>query len=145
MSDKVIHACVSGDGSIRIVGDDERCKRTEHAVQWNINREPGRQGEQGPPGPQGEPGPPGEPGEGRPAVSFLAFKTTFQPQDTSPVAYDTVVHDDGGNYDPSQGVFDGGQRPCADRPVERLAPSCSVTGSALSFRPASEGAAADFP
>jgi hypothetical protein len=46
----IIFACVSKDGSLRIVALTGQCKDKESSLQWNI------QGEQGP---QGEPGPAG--------------------------------------------------------------------------------------
>jgi hypothetical protein len=64
----VIHACVRGNGQLRIVKKASDCKRWENHLQWNIvgpqgpQGEPGPQGVQGPQGPAGPEGPQGSPG-----------------------------------------------------------------------------------
>lgn len=66
-----IHACVKGNGSVRIVQPSETCKKGETALDWNIQGTgvqgppgpPGPQGPQGPVGPQGPAGPKGDKGD----------------------------------------------------------------------------------
>ena len=53
--DNLIHACVSQNGSIKIVGADNSCNTNWTPLSWNI------QGLPGPSGPQGEQGLPGVP------------------------------------------------------------------------------------
>lgn len=46
----IINACVAKDGSVRIVALEGQCKNKETSLNWNIQGDPGPQGEQGPPG-----------------------------------------------------------------------------------------------
>ena len=70
-----IHACVnSSDGTLRIVGANDTCKKSETALDWNIvgpvgpagpqglKGDTGPQGQQGPQGVQGSQGPQGPAG-----------------------------------------------------------------------------------
>jgi hypothetical protein len=57
-----IHACVDGQGRIRIIGGTESCGSRETPLEWNIQGPIGPQGLQGPVGPQGVQGPQGEQG-----------------------------------------------------------------------------------
>ena len=61
-----VHACVSAQGTLRIVAPTETCKARETALDWSIQ---GPQGIQGETGEQGEQGLPGEPGPPDPAVA----------------------------------------------------------------------------
>ena len=91
-----IHACVHREhGQARIVSAGEQCRRTETALEWNIEGPAGPagtglQGETGPAGPQGEPGPAGPQGEtgavgpagpqgpaGAPGISGWEQRTAF--------------------------------------------------------------------
>jgi lamin tail-like protein/collagen triple helix repeat protein len=57
----VIHACKSKKtGELRVVTSPSQCRRSEHALSWNVR---GVQGEAGPAGPQGAIGPAGPQGE----------------------------------------------------------------------------------
>lgn len=49
--ENTINACVDKDGALRIVTQEEQCKKKESPLSWNV------QGEQGPQGPQGSVGP----------------------------------------------------------------------------------------
>jgi len=52
----------AGKGQLRVVGDGERCKKNERAIQWSQEGPKGDRGLQGPVGPQGAKGDRGAPG-----------------------------------------------------------------------------------
>lgn len=58
----LIHACVSPNGSIRIVGANSACHRNETPLDWRVQGETGPAGPQGVPGPVGPLGPSGDNG-----------------------------------------------------------------------------------
>ena len=53
-----VHACVSAQGTLRIVAPTDPCKARETALDWSIQGPQGIPGEKGEQGEQGEPGPP---------------------------------------------------------------------------------------
>ena len=55
--ENIINACVSKDGSLRVVISEEQCKSKETPLSWNVEGQQGPQGEPGPQGEQGEQGP----------------------------------------------------------------------------------------
>jgi len=61
-----IHACVQRDsGQVRIIAANERCRRSESALDWNAEGPAGPSGAaggNGPAGPKGDPGPKGDTG-----------------------------------------------------------------------------------
>jgi hypothetical protein len=58
---QIVHACVNpGNGNIRVVAANERCKANETALQWNAAGAPGPAG---PAGPAGSPGAKGDRGD----------------------------------------------------------------------------------
>jgi hypothetical protein len=60
----IVHACVNpGNGNIRVVAANERCKSNERALQWNAAGAPGPAGPAGPTGSPGVKGDKGEPGD----------------------------------------------------------------------------------
>jgi hypothetical protein len=59
---KVVHACVAGNGSVRIVGAKAGCRSGERVVTWGVKGQPGAPGAQGVPGPAGPSGAAGAPG-----------------------------------------------------------------------------------
>src|SRR4051812_45720179 len=70
---KVVHACVSGSGQVRLVGAKSGCQPSEHAVQWSVKGPAGAQGAPGAVGPTGAPGPSGAAGpSGAPGPSGAA-------------------------------------------------------------------------
>ncbi|HEX3805457.1 MAG TPA: type VI secretion system tube protein Hcp [Gaiellaceae bacterium] len=56
---QTLNACVSNDGSLRLVASPTACRKNEHAVSWNTT---GPAGPAGPAGPQGVTGPAGPAG-----------------------------------------------------------------------------------
>lgn len=59
----VIHTCVNNNsGELKIVGDDESCKKNQESVDWNIQGIPGEDGEDGEDGDKGDKGEDGEDG-----------------------------------------------------------------------------------
>jgi hypothetical protein len=44
-----LHACVSGDGSVRLVKAGKRCAKGQRAVVWNVKGPAGPRGANGPP------------------------------------------------------------------------------------------------
>lgn len=60
----VIHSCMNeANGQVRVVADDEPCKRNETPLSWNHAGPQGVPGPTGPQGPQGEMGPKGDKGD----------------------------------------------------------------------------------
>lgn len=55
----LVHACVSGSGTVRIVGPSTRCRSGERALDWARSRTRGARGAPGTPGPPGARGPTG--------------------------------------------------------------------------------------
>src|SRR5262245_21320250 len=63
-----VRACVARDGRlVRFLEGEQRCKRRQTLVTWNVEGPQGREGSQGPPGPQGPAGTVGPPGPQGPA------------------------------------------------------------------------------
>jgi collagen triple helix repeat protein len=58
-TNNVIYACVSHEGDVRLIDAQDRCKRHETKIFWNVA---GPQGPAGAPGPQGPAGPQGPQG-----------------------------------------------------------------------------------
>ncbi len=73
----LIHACVSSNGTLRIVSPTATCRPAETALDWSVQGPVGPQGlpgEPGPQGPAGETGPSGPQGPQGPAgITLLAY------------------------------------------------------------------------
>ncbi|HET7572021.1 MAG TPA: hypothetical protein VFJ77_05050 [Gaiellaceae bacterium] len=63
---QVVHACVKGNGQVRIVASASACRTPEHPLAWNVA------GPAGPQGPRGEPGPRGADGASVAAATLAA-------------------------------------------------------------------------
>jgi len=77
----VVHACVDKGGDVKIVGESEDCKGTRTALDWQTA------------GPQ---------------VSFYAFNSVTDTVATTAfevVEFDSVLYDDGSNFDTSEARF----------------------------------------